>query len=370
MIALLAAALLTTNGCAATDWPLYRRYAEVFIGRDGRVIDRTARSRSTSEGQAYALFHALVARDEARFNSVLAWTQRNLAKGNLARTLPAWLWGHGKDGEWRVLDDNAASDADLLLGYVLLEAARLFDRPALDALARRVLGNVRDREIALVPGLGPALLPGPHGFVLEDGKAHRLNPSYLPIQVLRRVAIADLPGPWDELVASSARVLLESASDGFAPDWTLFREGEFEDDLTEGAKASYDAIRVPLWAAMLDPDDSLRAPLLETLPGLLRQWRTRGFIPESVALVEEKPSTTAAPPGFLGALLPMARGDAELEGQLRQKLEAVKVDGLYGSPPAYYDQNLILFGLGFVEGRYRFAPDGRLVPRWAEPCPR
>jgi endoglucanase len=38
--------------------------------------------------------------------------------------------------------------------------------------------------------------------------------------------------------------------------------------------------------------------------------------------------------------------------------------GLYGSPPAYYDQNLALFSLAWSEDRYRLAGDGKLVVPW------
>jgi endoglucanase len=38
--------------------------------------------------------------------------------------------------------------------------------------------------------------------------------------------------------------------------------------------------------------------------------------------------------------------------------------GLLGITPRYYDQNLALFGLGWQEQRFRFAPDGTLRVRW------
>ena len=42
--------------------------------------------------------------------------------------------------------------------------------------------------------------------------------------------------------------------------------------------------------------------------------------------------------------------------------------GLYGDPPAYYDQNLVLFAQGFTESRYRFGADGSLAPAWETRC--
>ena len=86
MIATVAFALLAANPCEPS-WPLWNRYAGTFISGDGRVIDRTAGDRTTSEGQAYALFFSLVANDRALFQRLLAWTEQNLAQGDLARFL-------------------------------------------------------------------------------------------------------------------------------------------------------------------------------------------------------------------------------------------------------------------------------------------
>jgi len=56
----LATLLLTTTGiesaCRAT------------IAGQGRVVDRSAQDRSTSEGQAYAMFFALVTNDRVQFD--------------------------------------------------------------------------------------------------------------------------------------------------------------------------------------------------------------------------------------------------------------------------------------------------------------
>ena len=101
MIALLAGTMLAASPCNAA-WPLWQRYVETFIAGDGRVIDRTASDRSTSEGQAYALFFSLVANDRALFQRVLRWTEQNLAQGDLRTTLPAWHWGKRRDGSWGV----------------------------------------------------------------------------------------------------------------------------------------------------------------------------------------------------------------------------------------------------------------------------
>lgn len=69
--------------------------------------------------------------------------------------------------------------------------------------------------------------------------------------------------------------------------------------------------------------------------------------------------------GFAAALLPQARRDPSLRRALEARLaRAANRGGLYGEPPAYYDQNLILFARAWVDGRFSFGADGRLLPRW------
>lgn len=51
-----------TTACLA--WPAWEDFKATFLSQDGRVIDlSTPQQQSTSEGQAYALFFALVADD-------------------------------------------------------------------------------------------------------------------------------------------------------------------------------------------------------------------------------------------------------------------------------------------------------------------
>src|ERR1700751_2122967 len=81
---------MTSRSGAAQDWPLWKSYAAGFMDNQVRVIDHGAGERTTSEGQAYAMFFALVANDRAGFDGLVHWTGANLAGGDLAAHLPAW----------------------------------------------------------------------------------------------------------------------------------------------------------------------------------------------------------------------------------------------------------------------------------------
>jgi endoglucanase len=75
----------------ASRWPAWQVLQDSSLSRDGRMIDRSQEDqRSTSEGQSYALFFALVDNDPALFDRILAWTQDNLAGGDMAARLPGW----------------------------------------------------------------------------------------------------------------------------------------------------------------------------------------------------------------------------------------------------------------------------------------
>ncbi|WP_373048359.1 cellulose synthase complex periplasmic endoglucanase BcsZ [Vulgatibacter sp.] len=347
----------------ACDWPLFEHYVARFVSEDGRVIDRTDRDKSTSEGQSYGLFFALVAGDRPLFDKLLRWTEDHLAGGDLRRQLPAWKWGRAEDGRWRVLDANPASDADLWIAYVLHEAGRLWDEPSYIFLGRQVLALIEKHEVEDLPGLGPMMLPGPYGFEVEEGRAWRLNPSYLPPQLLRRF---EERGPWRAVRENTLRLLRESTPAGLAADWILWhRDHGFGVDPVHGPMGSYDAIRVYLWAGFLDADDPLRAAWAGAVHGLWDEWRRQGHVPERLDVTDPGDSR-AGPPGFVAALLPeaVARGDGAAAGELEALLARSWNGTLYGNPPTYYDQNLILFARGFVEGRYAFAPDGTLQTRW------
>src|SRR6266581_7751714 len=90
----LLVATLIEGSCAAQDWPSHwKGYVAGFMDNQARVIDHDAGDRTTSEGQAYGMFFALVANDRSRFDGLLRWTEQNLAANDLSGHLPAWLWG-------------------------------------------------------------------------------------------------------------------------------------------------------------------------------------------------------------------------------------------------------------------------------------
>lgn len=341
------------SACERAGWPEWAQFRTHAITLEGQVIDHAGPSPvTTSEGQAYALFFALVDQDRALFDRLLRWTQTNLARGSLMRHLPAWKWGVGPSGKTGVLDDNAASDADLWLAYSLLEAGRLWQQPRYAELGAAVLDLIARRELVDLPGLGPALLPGPEGFA--HAEYWILNPSYVPLQLVDRLVETFPQGPWKALRATWVRVLMQGAPHGFAPDWVGWSARHlFISPPSGSAVGSYDAVRVYLWIGMLADEAPLAAELKAHFRAIRRLVSPNGRVAERVDSLTGQ-AHGRGPVGFAAALLPFFRG-TPVEARLARAVETAPP-----APDRYYDQVLTLFAQGWRQGRYRFDSNGFL----------
>ncbi|QRX82493.1 cellulose synthase complex periplasmic endoglucanase BcsZ [Glaciimonas sp. PAMC28666] len=355
--------------CKVVQWPLWQSFAERHLQADGHIIDFQSPLRhSTSEGQAYGMFFALVTNDRPAFDRILGWTERVLADGNLSTTLPAWEWNAASG----VLDPNSASDADLWIAYDLIEAGRLWHDFKLTHRGLAMLANISAREVLMVDNLGPVLLSGPTGFV--DGKGRlRLNPSYSPLPLLRRFADVDAAGPWSGLAQSSTRMIAESTPRGMAADWVGWLPNVgFVADGTSQAIGSYDAIRVYLWLGMSGATDPLALQQAAHLRGPQTWLSNHVQLPEKIDTVNGNASGNA-PVGFDAAILPYlkTRGDPTNYNAMRTRVNRqLAVFARSKSPEFnYYDSVLSLFGYGWSEGLFRFSAAGELQTNWEKACP-
>lgn len=345
------------------SWSAWTAFRDTFMNSDGRIVDPASeRKHTVSEGQAYGLFFALVANDRSAFEKILGWTEARLAQGDLASHLPAWQWGLRDDGEWGILDDNSAADADVWIAYALGEAGRLWHEKRYSALSALIAERILREETADLPGLGITLLPAPQGFHPQRN-VWRLNPSYAPMQVLRRLAATHPQSAWPAVTASALRMITASAPQGFAPDWVVYHSGKgFAPDEQTQALGSYNAIRVYLWAGTLSRSDPAYTQLRATFAPMARYISVHGVPPEIVD-TSSGATRNSGPVGYSAAALPLlkAAGNSLAVQQQLQRIAAFS-----GHEPAYYDQALTLFGQGWMEGRYRYARDGSLLPAWKE----
>ncbi|MEY4749007.1 MAG: hypothetical protein RIQ60_1221 [Pseudomonadota bacterium] len=387
----------SAQGCAGA-WHDWLAFKQALLRSEGRVADpREGRFHTVSEAQAYALFFALVANDRPAFDALLAWTERELCGNTPAVTLPAWHWGRDEAGQWRVLDPNAAADADLWLAYTLAQAGRLWRRSDLIEKAGRISSMIASRETLDTGAQGLHLLPGPTGFADKAGQL-RLNPSYAPLPLLRWFA-AYAAGPhWSGLLRSTVNLLTTSAPHGLAPDWWQFTTTGLSSGAAAGAVVGaaagsvpahgaalqstrlaalsneqrlggFDAVRVYLWLGLTAADDPQRARLLAHFAPMCDVVERLGQPPLQVdparQAAEQAGQLKPGPRGFAAALLPFAQslGRSRCVAVLKDRLQHEPADARM-----YYDSVLGLFALGQMEGRYAFGSDGSLWTAWSA-CP-
>jgi endo-1,4-beta-D-glucanase Y len=355
---------------AQLDWPLWTRYQDHFVQKDGRVVDYDRDNLTTSEGESYAMFFALVANDPAGFELLYRWTASNLANGDLQKNLPAWSWGRRPDGTLDVKDSNSASDADLWIAYDLLQAGRLWKRHEYTVVGDALLEQIASREVSRNHAF-PVLLPAHDGFEHDDVIV--TNASYMPLFLLEAAAQAQPQGPWRAMVVSLPALIQKTTVQGFAIDWfKVESDGTISptpalDSVELHASGSYDAIRVYLWAGLTHPSTPGRDAMLKNLYGMVSYMTSHSVPPEFAS--EGQPIVRGiGPVSFSAALIPFLEAVHEFNAVHLQENRLTSAwvarTGLYGDPPRYYDQNLAMFALGYTEHRYRIQSNGDLEVSW------
>jgi endo-1,4-beta-D-glucanase Y len=355
---------------AQPDWPLWTRYRDHFVQKDGRVVDYDRDNLTTSEGQSYAMFFALVANDPAGFDLLYRWTASNLANGDLQKNLPAWSWGRRPDGTLDVKDSNSASDADLWIAYDLLQAGRLWKRHEYTVVGDALLEQIAAREVSHNHAF-PVLLPAHDGFEHDDVIV--TNVSYMPLFLLEAAAQAQPQGPWRAMVVSLPALIQKTTVQGFATDWLKVEsDGTISptpalDSAESHASGSYDAIRIYLWAGLTHASTPGRDAMLKNLYGMVSYMKSHSVPPEFAG--EGQPAVRGiGPVSFSAALVPFLEAVHEFNAAHLQEKRLTSAwvarTGFYGDPPRYYDQNLAMFALGYTEHRYRIQSNGDLEVSW------
>ena len=118
---------------------------------------------------------------------------------------------------------------------------------------------------------------------------------------------------------------------------------------------------------MTEPGTRGRKELLAALQGM-SGYMADHFYPPMIVSAEGKVDAERGGVGYSAALLPFltAVGDNRAITLQSTRLEMARRAGseLYGDPPKYYDQNLALFGMGWIDKLYWFTSDGALEVRW------
>lgn len=321
-------------------------YKNKYISPDGRVIDYERDNITTSEGQAYAMRRALMMNDQATFDKVYDWAKKNLQHKN--DSLFAWKWGKS-GGEYQVLDDNSATDADIEIAATLLSAYRNWHiRHYLDE-ARPIISDIWDKETVEINGQR-VLTAG--DVQAKDEKVIEVNPSYFMPHTFRLFARADRKHDWKKVVDSSYKLVdycIDNIESGLPPDWFYMdrKTGEisFKPDKSD---FSYDAIRV-FYRFYLDykfNKDSRAKKILSRAHIFIDDWERNNKIRTEYKQNGDPKSNTEFI-GSISVLVPVIKMQnkkiAEQIYRQRVKNQYNKA-GYWGDPMNYYAQNLVWFG--------------------------
>lgn len=353
----LAAKLLPPANVMQQSWVAYRQR---FIQGNGRVIDREAEQRSTSEGQAYAMLRAVMIGDRDTFDRTLQWAERNLQRttnGQRSDQLWAWKWGRNAAGEWTILDRNFASDADVDAITALILASRRWRHPEYQTLARTKLHDLWQRStVTRVNQKSRYLLPGP-ASVFQTKTVVQINPSYLAPYAFRLFAQVDRDHNWFSLVDSSYQILQQASSLSTVKlpnDWVLLNltTGKVQPLRVANPGTSdygFDAYRI-WWRLSLDAawfkEPRARQYLQTYLVHLRQLWRSQQKIPARINL-QGKPVFAYEATSQYGMLYAALRlVDPATARQIeQQKLTPQYRNGFWDNDSAYYTQNLVWLGL-------------------------
>jgi endoglucanase len=308
-----------------------RRFLDRYTGPDGRVRRLDEGDDTVGEGQAYGMLLAAAVGDEPAFDRIWAWTRRELGRPD---GLISFRWAGG-----RVVDPQAASDADVDAARALLVATCRFDRPALREEAVELGRAILDVEVAPVAG-GDALTSGPWA----TGDPVSLNPSYFAPRTFVALAQASGDDRWDELARTAREETARLLEDGrvLPPDWATAPRGGASVPAgppSGGAppRFAFDAARTPVRFAE-DPDPAGRRLAA-------RSWAAfRGRAPRDVVVEHD---LTGRPTGGTRhpVALVAAAGAAAAAGEraaARRLLDAA--EALDRERPTYYGAAWVALG--------------------------
>lgn len=241
-------------GGAATAASPQQQAAAGFLAKyaqhDGRVVRLDQGGDTVSEGQAYGMLLAEVAGDDAAFRRIWGWTHDHLR-------LRSGLFAFHANAAGKVVSQQAASDADLLIAWALLR----YHGPSAASMhgaGRQVAAAILAHEVTTGPGGTPILAAGPWA----TGRPASLDPSYWSLQALRGIAQATGGQQWRRLAAGTVTLTRQLTGNGrlLPPDWAeltatgVLRPEPAPDGSQPQTQYGLDAQRVVVWfAASCDP---------------------------------------------------------------------------------------------------------------------
>jgi len=296
----------------------WRQYKQLFISKDSRVIDYYQNQISHSEGQGYGMLLAVIHNDKNTFNRLWEWTKNNLQIRH--DSLLAWSWGKRQNGKWDVIDENDASDGDILVAFALLKASEKWDNNYYQTEGLKIIQSIR-KELAVKWKDYLFISPGYYGFAKKDGLI--INPSYFIFPAYRSFAKVDQKEFWQKVYKSSLSCLSQASFSSLhlPADWIFLNKNGVSIYTERSHYFGYEAIRILLYLCY---EKDLK--IEETFPEIKKLsefYHKFGYIPLKVNLVDNSISLKDAPAGFYSiyALLAQKLGENSLSKELFKKAE-------------------------------------------------
>jgi len=325
----------------------YDTYLEKFMTKDGRIMDPDRKNITTSEGQSYILMRSVAMENRKTFDLVYKWTKDNLQRKD---NLFAWLWGENKDGEYKSLDNNSASDADTDIAFSLLVAYHKWKDDKYLKEALPIIDSIWDKETKRI-GQYLILMPG---VVQATSAKIEINPSYFSTYAYRFFQKYDDKHDWNELIDSSYYYLNQAMSKtqtGLPPNWFLIENGQIVLENSERSDFSYDAIRV-FQRAYLDyvrTGDKRDLAILEKSKFFIEKWNeNKEFYTNYKANGELRDKAKFI--GSIAILVPVISiYDSKVASEIyKTEVEPYfKNDKYWEAKHDYYAKNLLWFGCYF-----------------------
>lgn len=325
----------------------YNLYLEKFMSKDGRIIDPDRDKITTSEGQSYMMLRSVAMGNKKVFDLVYKWTKDNLQRKDY---LFAWLWGKNQNGEYKILDYNSASDADVDIAFSLLVAHHKWKDDYYLNEALLIIDAIWNNETKKV-GDYLILMPG-----FEQAKAEKIevNPSYFFPYAYKFFQKYDKKHDWNCLIDSSYYYLnqvMSKTETGLPPDWFLIENGEIVLEDSNRSDFSYDAIRVfeRVYLNYVRTEDKRTLPILEKTKFFINKWNETGEFYTNY----KKNGELRDKNKFIGAIAVLVPVISMYDKKVADKIYKTEVnpyfknDGYWEAQHDYYAKNLLWFGCYF-----------------------
>lgn len=325
----------------------YNSYLEKFMSEDGRIIDPDRENITTSEGQSYMMLRSVAMENKKIFDLVYKWTKDNLQRKDY---LFAWLWGKSQNGEYKILDYNSASDADVDIAFSLLVAHHKWKDDKYLKEARLIIDSIWNNETKMV-GNYLILMPG---FDQANSEKIEVNPSYFFPYAYKFFQKYDKKHDWNCLIDSSHYYLnqvMSKTETGLPPDWFLIENGEIVLEDSKRSDFSYDAVRV-FQRAYLDyvrTEDKRDLLILEKSKFFITKWNEINEFYTNYKMNGELRDKNK----FIGSIAILVPVISLYDEKVADKIYKTEVDPYFKNnyywevKHDYYAKNLLWFGCYF-----------------------